>query len=514
MSLPVRLLRLAAALFGLAALAACASAPPPAPLVSDAEIAAIRANLTRDIAVLASDEFGGRKPGTPGEAKTVDFLIGQLEAAGLVSGTNDPGSAWRAPVDLIATSPQASGLSFEIGERGVLIPDEEGAAFTTRRRVLVQAGPDLGSEVVFVGRESDSITREVAAGQILVMLGEPGVSPQRRAALFALDPVGIVTVVEDEKSIAATRRAYGRERLLLASEEEVRLSAFVTAGAMERVLGKEAWRALEKGADEPGFEPVTIPARLTIEATSKRREFASSNVIGLLPGTKPEAGAVLLLGHWDHLGECGEAPDPICNGAVDNASGIAALLELARRLAASGPHERDIYVLATSAEEAGLLGAKAFAENPPLPLDAIIAAFNFDTVAVAPAGTPVGFIGAGRTPLDKPVLDLLAERGRTTGDPAFAEAFLRRQDGWALLEKGVPAVLVSSAFASRDVLGSYLRSDYHRPSDEPGALELGGAIEDLLLHEELVRRLADTTLTPSLGPAIAPSAPEIAADRR
>ena len=106
-------------------------------------------------------------------------------------------------------------------------------------------------------------------------------------------------------------------------------------------------------------------------------------------------------------------------------------------------------------------------------------------------------MGEGRTRLDGVVLDLLAERGRQTGAPDFAKSFLRRQDGWALLEKGVPAVLLSSAFSSRDVLGPYLTSDYHRPSDEAGDLELGGAIEDLLLHEELVRRLANTAYVPA-----------------
>jgi len=491
MSLHARLARLAAPIIGLAALAACATTP--APRIADAEIDAIRANLMRDIEILASDEFGGRKPGTEGEERTVEFIIARFEEAGLVSGTNDPGSAWRGPVDLIATTPEASGLSFEVCDRGVLVLDEEGVAFTTRRRVLVQAGPDLGSELVFVGREAESVGAGTAAGQILVMIGEPGVSPQRRAELFTKNPVAIVTVVDDEKAIAGAREAYGRESLLLASEEEVRLSAFVTKDAMGRVLGEDAWRALERSADEPDFESVTIPARLTIEATSRRREFTSSNVIGLLPGTNPEAGALLLLGHWDHLGACGQEPDAICNGAVDNASGIAAMLELSRRLAASGPHERDIYVLATSAEEAGLLGAKAFAENPPVPLAKFIAAFNFDTVAVAPAGTPLGFVGEGRTDLDRVVLDLLSERGRKTGDPDFAESFLRRQDGWALLENGVPAVLLSSAFSSRSVLGPYLSRDYHSPSDEPDRIELGGAIEDLLLHEELVRRLADSS---------------------
>ncbi|MEO0872193.1 MAG: M20/M25/M40 family metallo-hydrolase, partial [Pseudomonadota bacterium] len=145
-------------------------------------------------------------------------------------------------------------------------------------------------------------------------------------------------------------------------------------------------------------------------------------MIGRLAGTKPDAksdtGAVLLMAHWDHLGLCGPegAEDRICNGAIDNASGIAVMLELARRLAEAGPYENDIYVLATSAEESGLLGAQAFAANPPLPLESIIAAFNFDSVALAKAGAPVGFIGEGRTSLDPLVLQVMAEAERDLGN--------------------------------------------------------------------------------------------------
>jgi Zn-dependent M28 family amino/carboxypeptidase len=202
---------------------------------------------------------------------------------------------------------------------------------------------------------------------------------------------------------------------------------------------------------------------------------------------------VLLLGHWDHLGECAPpgAADRICNGAADNASGIAAMLELARRLKGGPPMGRDIYVLATTAEEAGLLGARAFVRDSPVPLASIVAAFNFDMVALAPAGSPLGFIGRGETPLDGVILDQIARSGRMIGDQALADSFLRRQDGWALLQGGVPTVLLSSTYGDRAVLDPFLGSRYHRTSDEAGTLELGGAIEDLLLHEALIRQIAD-----------------------
>jgi Zn-dependent M28 family amino/carboxypeptidase len=213
---------------------------------------------------------------------------------------------------------------------------------------------------------------------------------------------------------------------------------------------------------------------------------------------------VLVLAHWDHLGECGapEAADRICNGAADNASGIALMLELARRLKAGAPPARDIYFLATSAEEPGLLGIRSFIKNPPFTLASIVAAFNLDMMAVAPAGSPVGFVGRGQdAQLDAVILDEIAKDGRGLGDQSLADSFLRRQDGWALVQAGVPAVLLSSTYGSRAVLDPFLALRYHQPSDEAATVELGGAIDDLLLHEALIRRIADPASYPAPVPA-------------
>jgi aminopeptidase YwaD len=202
---------------------------------------------------------------------------------------------------------------------------------------------------------------------------------------------------------------------------------------------------------------------------------------------------VLLLAHWDHFGRCvpAPAPDQICNGAVDNASGLAMLTELARRLATGPRPERDVYFLATTAEEWGLLGAQAFAENPPVPLDTIVAAFNLDTVAVAPAGSPVAIVGKGLTPLDAGIAEVLKEQGRREGDEAIAQTYIRRQDGWALLQRDVPAVSVTSAFSVPAALDRYIAERYHQPSDGPVGIDYGGAADDLLLHVALVRYFAD-----------------------
>jgi hypothetical protein len=484
-------LRLLVMLLASLALAACARAPVASvPMPERGDIAA---RLGADIATLASDDFDGRKPGTPGEDKTLAFLEKRFSDVGLLSGTGDPGSYWRMPVDLVAATPQSGKLSLARGRNALVVPDEDVVIYTRRRRALAAGGPATGVPVVFVGRGEGPVAPENVAGAVVVLIGSDGPEPARMAESYRDRATAVLTVLPDAQAIADVRASHAGEKVRLASEEVDTLSAYVTDATLAQVLGAAYWQRLKQRSEEADFTPIEIQLAISIEATADRREFTSSNLVGMIPGRTPGSGAVLLLAHWDHLGECGapDAADRICNGAVDNASGIAVMLEVARRLKAGPPLDRDVYVLATTAEEAGLLGARAFAKATPLPLASIVAAFNLDMMALAPAGSPVGFIGEGRTPLDPVILAEIARSGRTTGDRALAESFLTRQDGWVLLEQGVPAVLLSNAFGSGDVLRPFLASSYHRPSDEVAAVEPGGAVDDVLLHEALVRIFAD-----------------------
>lgn len=477
----------------LASLLLIACAHGPVKSVPAAERAAIAERLMRDIAALASDDFAGRKPGAAGEERTLEYLEQRMGEIGLVSGTNDPGSYWRMPVDLVATRPLTGQLTLTQGRNSVVVSETDAAVFTPRRRALATSGPGTGVPVVFVGYGDGSVLGDALAGAVAVMLADPGRDTTRREALFAQHATAVVTVVPDVGALSAVRMARARERLQLASEEHDTLSAYVTDAMLAGVLGQRRWEAFKADAQTADFAPFELNLAVTLEATAERRMFGSANLVGRIPGSAPGSGAVLILAHWDHLGECGpdDAPDRICNGAADNASGLAAMLELAQRLNAGGPHRRDIYVLATTAEEGGLLGARAFAMAPPLPLSSIVAAFNFDMVAVAPSGSPVGFIGRGQTPLDAVILDFLARSGRDLGEQDLADSFIQRHDGWALLQNGVPTVLISSTYGSRAVLRPFLDRHYHRPSDEAAGIELGGAIDDLLLHDGLIRLLAD-----------------------
>lgn len=236
------------------------------------------------------------------------------------------------------------------------------------------------------------------------------------------------------------------------------------------------------------LQPVALPNRADANADRK----VSYNVIGRLPGTDPAAGAVLLTAHWDAQGTCGTEGDAdrICNGAVDNASGTAALMVLARRIAAAGPRARDVVFVATTAEEQGLIGAYALAANPVTPLERIAAVLNMDTIAITGPDAPVAVIG-GSPSFKTLVADVARERGRTFDGDDEGDAFIRRQDGWAFAKRGVTAALVSGSFSDMDRLTAYLSGDYHKATDEVARADLSGAAADVAVYEGIVDHLAD-----------------------
>ena len=234
--------------------------------------------------------------------------------------------------------------------------------------------------------------------------------------------------------------------------------------------------------------------------------FTSHNVVGVARGRRSDGKAVLLMAHWDHLGRCApSAADKICNGAVDNASGIAAIIAVAEKIARMGL-DRDVWFVATGAEEWGLLGARAFADRPPLSLASIVAGFNLDTIAIASAGARVAMIAPSNSRLEPLVKASAMALGRAFDGDHEADDFLRRQDGWVLAERGVPMIMAGGSFSDLALLKRFLASDYHGPDDELRAdTDLDGAVDDANLHLELVRRaasrdfLTSTIKAPSIG---------------
>ncbi|MBH0112850.1 M28 family peptidase [Novosphingobium sp. YJ-S2-02] len=508
-----------AALIALAALAVLPGNGHAASRRGDREL---ESRLRQHIEILASDEFGGREPGTDGEAATLRYLGKQWFDIGLVSGTNDPGHEWFAPVSLVAREPASSSAQFVRGARGKPIEPAEILVLTSGKRAMVRSAP-----LLFVGRgDMGELTRNELAGRVAVLLdsaseavadselasgdgtgGEgadegQGATSQRQSALLAMGAAAVLTVLDGERTIEGIEARRLRSGYAL-SEDSVGgdLEAFISPESMDALLAGTgttlAGLVAQAGRDD--FRPLALDIEATLEATTRARTIHTHNLIGKLPGRHPEAGAVLFLAHWDHFGTCAEAPaeDTVCNGAIDNASGVAALTEIARRLAKGSQLDRDVYFLSTSAEELGLLGAHAFAENPPLPLDQIVAAFNIDSNAIAPRGTPFAIVGRGMTGLDEAIATVAKKEGFRLRDDDEANEYVRRQDGWALLQHDIPAVMVTTAYGEIERIRAFFEGDYHRPSDDATRkLELGGEVEDIKLLTALGRWFADLRRTP------------------
>ena len=464
----------------------------------DKEAALLRQQLLGHITELASDAYGGREPGTEGEAKTLRYIGRHWSDAGLVSGTNDPGHPWFAPVSLVGRQPDTSRAVFARRGKRVLVPQDQVLVITSGKRALIESTP-----LLFVGTGAAIPPRADLAGRVALLLDGGREDSTRQSALLAAGASGVLTVLDGDRSLDHVAALRGREAYALAGAElGGDIDAFITAPALGVVLtgSKQTLASLRAAAAAPGFAPMPLDVTVSLEATTRETRINTHNVIGKLPGKRPALGAVLLVAHWDHFGTCAQPPAEhlICNGAIDNASGIAVLLEVARRLAKGPQMDRDIYFLATTAEELGLLGAQAFAENPPIPLARFVAAFNIDSVALVPAGRPFGVVGKGLTSLDPQIALVAKQQKKKVVLDEKANSYVRRQDGWALLQHDIPAVMVSSSWSDLAVVEQFFEADYHRPSDvvRPG-MELGGAADDVEFLSALVRWFADPKKVPT-----------------
>ncbi len=456
------------------------------------------ADLREHIAVLASDEFEGRGPGTAGETKTIKYIADSWKAVGLKPGAKD--GSWFDPVALVSRGKGTATATYMAGARKLRVASDDivligREAQYIKRLPLMFAGYGVKAD----GNALDN----VAGKAVLILLDRPDFAPTdkqspraRRDALVAAGAEAVIVVAESVGNWAAARRQLLSRPISLESQEkraalEGAISseyavALITAGGRD-------WDKLRQAAKAENYVGEALGIDGSFDVTTEVRRFNSYNVVGKLAGKKKNAGALLYMGHWDHLGICEPegAADRICNGAVDNASGIAVLTEVAEHLAKKR-HDRDIYFLATTGEESGLLGAYAFAETPPVPLDRIVLSLNVDTIAIAGRGAKVAIIGRGTSKLDSAVEAVARKAGRKIESSTDANAFIQRQDGWALTQKGVPALMVGGSFADLGLMQKFLGGDYHGPDDElTDKTELGGAAEDADLHIALGHHFAD-----------------------
>jgi Zn-dependent M28 family amino/carboxypeptidase len=474
-----------------------------APLAAQQAPASIApADLLRHIRVLASDAFEGRAPDTAGERRTTDYIVAQFRARGLEpAGEN---GTWLQTLRLVGRKPDRATTRWTAAGRAVEIAPAELILAGRDAQVSVDAAPVVfaGHGARLPGRGIDQLAGVDVRGKVvLILLQGPDIEgfPSIGERLLAVSEAGaaaVIAIVGDDVDwtmVASGVREGMTEDLATPTPTLFGMMPMAAAQRLVNAAGGDMARLLN---DQPGssFRAVALDARATLEVITDVRRIETSNVIGRLRGSRVTGESLLLLAHWDHLGQCrpaGEA-DRICNGAVDNASGVASLIEIAGRLARQPRMPRDILFMATAAEELGLLGASHFAAHPVVPLASIVAAINMDTVAIHPAGEPVAVMGRGTPALDRLVDATIVDMGRRIDPDDEAAALVQRQDGWALAQHGVPAIMVGGSFSNMALLNAYLGGRYHGPDDvADGQLMLDGAAEDANLIVALAGRLAD-----------------------
>ncbi|SFR80635.1 M28 family metallopeptidase [Sphingomonas jatrophae] len=509
-----------------ALLTTAAASPPPAFDIG---------RVTQDIRTLASDAFEGRGPATAGETKTVDYIVAQMKAAGLQPGNK---GAWTQDVPLLKSNiVGAPALSLSVdGRARTLTQGEEiavRAALTGQSEVSIAGAP-----LVFVGygvkapeRQWDDFKGVDLKGKIMVVLvndpdfeGGEGDFGGKAMTYYGRwtykyeegarqGAAGVLVIHEYAPASYGwpTVKNSNTNTMFDIVRSDPKLSHAAMEGWIQRDLAAELFKAsgldleaMKAAARKRDFKPVPLKATLTARYQVKPEQIVSKNVVGMLPGTKHPQETVIYSGHWDHLGV--GAPDAkgdrIYNGARDNASGIAMVLELARAYAKAPRTDRSVAFLAVTAEEKGLLGSEYYAANPVFPLATTAGVLNLDMLVGAGAARDFSTSGSAKNG----VLDRLIAEGKAEGrayspDPLPEAGHYYRSDHFPFAKRGVPAVsfepghdLVQGGKARGEALSAaFTKESYHQPSDEWSAdWDMGGVLPDLKLVYSVGRTLADS----------------------
>ena len=502
--------------------------------------------LSRDVKVLSSDAFEGRGPDTAGETKTVDYLVEQFKAAGMQPGGDLTGGkrSWtqdvplgrfeiKGPVQLTlvdakgsrqlvqgedmavrASMSGAKQVDFKnaplvfVGY-GVTAPERKWDDFKQmdlkgKLAVVLINDPDFesgagefgGKAMTYYGRwtyKFEEMARRGALGTIIVhetapaSYGWPTVKNSNTNVMYDI-------VRKDPRKAHAPMEAWIQRDL---------------AAAMFKAAGLD-FEAAKKQAQTRAFQPVALKGvTLSANYAVDVQVIKSKNVVAIREGSKHPKQVVMYSGHWDHLGvgQPDAKGDKIYNGAVDNATGIAALLEMARVYARQPAPQRSVVFLAVTAEEKGLLGSEYYASNPLYPLASTVGLINMD--ALSPRGPARNFTISGNAKLD--LLDRLVAKAKAANiayspDPKPEAGYFFRSDHFPFAKRGVPAISFGSGNdwidggvqAGKASEAEYTDKAYHQPADEfDPAWTFTGMARDLGLLYAVGAELANSTTWPN-----------------
>jgi Zn-dependent M28 family amino/carboxypeptidase len=541
----IRLAAIAATL----ALAACASAEqqaaaPPPDVPAFAATPLSPEALLEHVRVLASDEFEGRAPGTNGERLTLEYLERSFAAAGLEPGVRLPDGSrtWRQETPLVAATLVNEPVLTISGRDGArqYVYGEDFSAWT--KRVEEQIDVE-NAELVFVGYGivapelgwNDYAGVDMRGKIAVILVNDPDfdTGDDRGFGGRAMTYYGRWTYKFEEAGRQGAAGAIIVHQTAPASYPWAVIGSRVSGARFDVVradrgasrAGFEGWiqesvaretfrRAnldfdrLRAEAQMRGFRPVSLGGLAgSASLTTRFEETRSANVVGVLPGrTRPDE-TVIYSAHWDHLGRCAEIDgDDICNGALDNATGTAALIELARRFSAEGRPERSVAFIGLTAEEQGLLGALHYMQNPVFaPRDAV-AAINMDGINNFGPTHDIEVVGYGKSELDDLIAQAAQAQGRRVAPDSSPEAgYFYRSDHLHFAQLGIPVLYTSNGVDMVDggaergtaLNAAYIANHYHKPSDEvTDAWDMSGGAQDLELLYAVGRRVADSSIWP------------------
>src|SRR5438874_1111208 len=486
--------------------------------------------LLAHIKMLASDEFEGRAPGSKGEELSIKYIANQFKTIGLIPGNPDGTYFQKVPRAGIKTTPSAS---FAVGGKTTTLnyPDDYVASSARlQNEIKVE-----NSDIVFVGYGivapeygwNDYKDVDVRGKTLLMLINDPPIPDAKdpgklddkmfggRAMTYygrwsykyeiAAKKEAAAAVIIHETEPAAypysvVRTSWSKENFELDTPDKnagtVSVRSWITLDVAKKLLADSGqdFDGLKKSAIRKNFRPVALKAKANFEIKQEVRTFKSHNVIAKLEGSDPKwkDEYVIFSAHWDHLGKHPElSGDQIFNGAVDNASGVAAVISLGRAFTKVNPSpKRSLLFMATTAEEAGLLGAKYYALHPLYPLMKTLADINIDSMNVWGKTRDVEDTSFGMSTLD----DALAKRAQAQGriaipNPRPEKGNIYRADNFEFAKVGVPALYIgkNEHLLSRPADGplrgdEFDLHDYHQVSDEVKPdWDLSGAVQDAQL---------------------------------
>lgn len=517
-------------------------AAPAVPLVDEAL-------LRETIRTLSSDEFEGRGPGTAAEPKTLEAIITRFKAAGLEPGNKGPDGkpTWLQDVPSV-TSTGSNRSPLIVSGGAEVLSFKPSSDFVAESYRVTPRTEVKDSELVFVGyginapelgwNDYAGIDMKGKTAVILVndpdyaMTSEEGPFRGRRMTYYGRWPYKYEEAARQGATAALIVHdtfpaAYGwqvvessgtgpQHFVQTANDgaDQTAANGWIQKAVAEAILkaaGKDLG-ALTAASQQKGFKPVPLGLKASLSFDNAIEKANSHNVIGIVPGTKRPDEYVLYSAHWDHLGRCkaDATGDDICNGAIDNATGVAALAALAKMNAAAGPAARSQVFLAVTLEESGLLGSEYYAQNPVFPLAKTVGGVNMDALYAGGRAKDVTVTGGDKSELTAILHKVEGEMGLTEAPEDHPErGYYYRSDHFSLAKRGVPMfavergtdLVVGGKPAGAAISDDYTNVRYHQPSDEyEESWDLSGMKQDVTLFYRLGRELADGTTWPNWHP--------------